>query len=61
MYLPGECYIHVFMALLGVILFNIMTGRTVNEHSAPSGVTFDQNGQNAIYADFEFLAVSLPS
>ena len=23
-------------------------------------VTFDQNGQNAIYADFEFLAVSLP-
>ena len=23
-------------------------------------VTFDQNGQNAICADFEFLAVSLP-
>ena len=29
-------HIDVFMALLGVILFNIMTGRTVNEHSAPS-------------------------
>ena len=37
MYLPGECYIDVFLALLGVILFNIMTGGTVNEHSAPSG------------------------
>ena len=35
--LPGECYIDVFMALLGVILFNTMTGGTVNEHSAPSG------------------------
>ena len=26
-----------------------------------NSVTFDQNGQNAIYADFEFLAVGLPS
>ena len=26
-----------------------------------NGVTFDQNGQNAISADFEFLAASLPS
>ena len=25
-----------------------------------SGVTFDQNGQNEIYVDFEFLAVGLP-
>ena len=24
MYLPGECYIDVFMALLGVFFFNIM-------------------------------------
>ena len=23
------------MALLGIILFSIMTGRTINEHSAP--------------------------
>ena len=35
--LPGECYIDVFMALLGGILFKIKTGRTVKELSAPSG------------------------
>ena len=28
---------HVFMALLGVIFLNIMTGRTINDYSAPSG------------------------
>ena len=36
-----------------------------NQLSRPSkqlnNVTFDQNGPNAISADFEFLAASLPS
>ena len=35
--LPGECYINVFMAILGVILFNDMTGRTVNEKGGGIG------------------------
>ena len=33
---------------------------TLSREEHGSGVTFDQNGQNEIYADFEFLAVGLP-
>ena len=36
------------------------TTTNIVRNSRTRNVTFDQNGQNAIYADFEFLAVGLP-
>ena len=61
--LPGECYIDVFMTLLGLFFFNIMTGRTVNEHSAPSGCSkqrANQRGRRVVWnaKAFQILVIS---
>ena len=42
------------------IYIRVLTTVIILKNKKRKFVTFDQNGQNAICADFEFLAASLP-